>query len=223
MAIEGYTPRQPHPKPKPKPELIPYDQRAARESRPRPSPIFVLERRKQAVLLRIAGLTNIEIGMQLHCDPAVNPTGQSFIGGYGWYKWVTGDSPLTGAGLGKAVSIDINRHYDGLSEDLEEARERYRQLELDRLDAAQRAIWTRVQQGNDWAIDRLLAIMGHRAKLLGLEKSAQVTVSGGIGISYGAMPEVNAEFAEKMLDGIKALAAAENGESDDVIDVEPID
>lgn len=44
-----------------------------------------------------------------------------------------------------------------------------RRLDLERLDVALSAIWPRVQGGDLWAIDRLLAILERRAKLLGLD------------------------------------------------------
>ena len=58
------------------------------------------------------------------------------------------------------------------------ATEEYRQLELERLDALQAAIWNQAVSGNLWAIDRCLAIMERRAKLLGLDKPLQHILAG---------------------------------------------
>ena len=43
------------------------------------------------------------------------------------------------------------------------------QLELERLDALQQAVWEQAMQGHLGAVDRVLRIMERRAKLLGLE------------------------------------------------------
>lgn len=42
--------------------------------------------------------------------------------------------------------------------------------ELKRLDVAMAAIWPKVQAGDTWSIDRMIAIMERRAKYLGLDK-----------------------------------------------------
>lgn len=47
--------------------------------------------------------------------------------------------------------------------------ETHRALELDRLDALQRAVWDKALDGNLNALDRVLAIMTRRSKLLGLD------------------------------------------------------
>jgi hypothetical protein len=43
-----------------------------------------------------------------------------------------------------------------------------RELEADRYDQLQRAIWAKCLKGDTWAFDRALKIMGQRARLLGL-------------------------------------------------------
>lgn len=47
--------------------------------------------------------------------------------------------------------------------------EEMRELELDRLDRMQRAVWARVLQGDDKAINTALKILDRRAKYLGLD------------------------------------------------------
>lgn len=49
-----------------------------------------------------------------------------------------------------------------------EEAEELRMLELDRLDALQRAAWTDAMRGDPRAIDRVLAVMDRRARYLGL-------------------------------------------------------
>lgn len=56
-----------------------------------------------------------------------------------------------------------------------------RYLELDRLDAAQAAIWARCMDSTDrdqtWALDRFLKISDQRARLMGLNKPVRQEVS----------------------------------------------
>lgn len=63
---------------------------------------------------------------------------------------------------------------------LQEPADEVRLLETTRLDAALLAIWRRVQNGEDRAIDRLLGIMKRRMELLGLalppERERRITV-----------------------------------------------
>lgn len=62
-----------------------------------------------------------------------------------------------------------------------EAVEDLRQLELDRLDAMQHAIWPRVLDATDsnqhWAMDRALKIQDQRSRLMGLNKPVRQEVT----------------------------------------------
>lgn len=168
------------------------------------------ERRRQAIMLRMAGATNIEIGLRLHADPSVNSTGEAYVGGYGWKNWIEQKSPVLGKVLGDSVSRDIRGELDRGEETLAESRDMYRNLEVDRLDFAQKAIWARVAAGNDWAIDRFLGIVDRRIKILGLDAPMKIEtkVDQNITIQQGALPEVNQDFANAVLDGIAELASA---------------
>jgi transposase-like protein len=57
-----------------------------------------------------------------------------------------------------------------LRDTLREPAQELRDLELTRLDAALLALWRRVQDGDEKAIDRMLAIMKRRSELLGLDR-----------------------------------------------------
>jgi len=71
--------------------------------------------------------------------------------------------------LGVDTSTAYRRTQRALSAVPVEDVESYRLLELDRLDALQRAIWDKAIDGNLNALDRVLAIMSRRSKLLGLD------------------------------------------------------
>jgi len=49
-----------------------------------------------------------------------------------------------------------------------------REMELDRLDKLQRSCWARALNGDDKAVDRVLRIMEHRARYLGLYAPTKV-------------------------------------------------
>jgi hypothetical protein len=64
---------------------------------------------------------------------------------------------------------DVSRALQAAITDLALPLEEYRQLELDRLDAMQEALWPKVLDGDTKAIDTALRLMDRRAKLLGLD------------------------------------------------------
>lgn len=78
---------------------------------------------------------------------------------------------------------------------LREPADAVRKLELERLDAAQLAIWRRVQAGDYGAIDRLLGIIGARAKLTGTFAPQKLEHSGAI-----MAPEVDHEALREKLE-----------------------
>ncbi|MBV6697450.1 hypothetical protein KV557_09970 [Kitasatospora aureofaciens] len=101
--------------------------------------VQLAERRRDAVRLRIAGKTWQEIADLLGYDSK--------------------------GGACKDVSRALQKAVTDLALPLEE----YRQLELDRLDAMQDALWPKVLDGDTRAIDTALRLMDRRAKLLGLD------------------------------------------------------
>lgn len=58
-----------------------------------------------------------------------------------------------------------------------------RKLDLERLDVALAAIWKKVEEGNLWAIDRMLAILERRARLLGLDAMDEATNDVGAALA----------------------------------------
>ena len=49
-----------------------------------------------------------------------------------------------------------------------EAYERYTAEELPKLDALEQALWGKAMEGSGWAVERILQVMDHRARLIGL-------------------------------------------------------
>lgn len=179
---------------------------------PVPQKAWVIERRRKAMMYDIAGFARPHIGLMLHADPDVavdennEPTGRGVPGGYGWKNYVLGKPPLTGDALRASVASDLSRYWKSEQTSNHEHYEELLSRELARLDVAQRALWKRVEDGNDWAIDRLLAIMDRRMKLLGLEAPKRVETTSVM--LHGVQPAANAEYATAVLDGLRELAAA---------------
>jgi len=68
-----------------------------------------------------------------------------------------------------------------------------RAIEVERLDIAQAAIWKRVLDGDDAAVNSLLKIMDRRARLLGLDAPQQVSQT--LSVEYDSGQRVEAAFA----------------------------
>jgi hypothetical protein len=97
------------------------------------------DRRRAAVELRIAGKSWQEIADLLHYDSKAS------------------------------ACTDVRRALEKAVAKLNVPLEAHRQLELDRLDAMQNALWDKVLAGDTKAIDTSLRLMDRRAKLLGLD------------------------------------------------------
>ncbi|WP_460192725.1 LuxR C-terminal-related transcriptional regulator [Thermosynechococcus sp. FA-CM-4201] len=92
------------------------------------------------------------------------------------------------------VHRDLVRVLDKLSKHNITEMEKLRQIELERLDAAQVAIWERVQRGDLDAIDVFLGISDRRCRLLGLyldtrvQKMVEENIDDFISAVKGVMP-----------------------------------
>lgn len=64
-----------------------------------------------------------------------------------------------------------------LKKTIQEPADAVREMEVKRLDAMLAAIWVKVKQGNEYAIDRALKIMARRAAYLGLDAPKEVKVN----------------------------------------------
>lgn len=71
-----------------------------------------------------------------------------------------------------------------------------RQLEADRLDRLQVALWTKAMKGDGWAVDRVLSIMERRARLLGLDHA------DGLAERQQRLDELQAALVVRALTGI---------------------
>jgi len=141
---------------------------------------FVLERRK-------AGMTFLEIA-----TAAVEKFGEDRL-------------PET---WGKRYAHkDLMRALKNAKTDLEASAETMLQMELERLNEMQRRLWTKVLQGEESAVDRVLKIMQRRAKYLGLDSPDEIRARMDVGLdtllpqlmeALSAYPEARAAAAEAL-------------------------
>lgn len=93
-------------------------------------------------------------------------------------------------------------------EDVETARD----VEADRYDQLQRAIWAKCLQGDTWAIDRALKLMDQRARLLGLNVPVRQTIEVLTESTVdAAIRELEAQIAVKATEVADAVHAADRG------------
>lgn len=79
-----------------------------------------------------------------------------------------------GYGSGKSAEVEVRQYITKAAIQMDNSRkEEVLGLELDRLDTLQSAVWDQAMDGDTKAVDSVLRIMTHRAKLLGLELIAQ--------------------------------------------------
>jgi hypothetical protein len=107
-----------------------------------------IERQRQALELRKAGVSFDEIGHTL-----------GYAGPSGAYRAVM----------------------SALKRTLQEPADEVRKLELARLDRAQRVAWERMLQGDLEALARVIKVMEHRAKLLGLAAPVKIAPTNPAG------------------------------------------
>jgi len=79
---------------------------------------------------------------------------------------------------GKTAQVEVRQYITRAAVQMDTAkREEVLYLEMARLDALQSALWDDAMEGDTKAVDSILRVMGHRAKLLGLELMAGVDTS----------------------------------------------
>jgi transposase len=100
---------------------------------------------------------------------------------------------------------------DRLKAETIETAERVREIELARLDKAQKAIWPDVKQGDQGAIDTFLKIQARRAKLMGLDAPEKHDVTTAV---TSATPAEAARLVREAFREFKPSDLATVAESD---------
>lgn len=102
-----------------------------------------------------------------------------------------------------AAHTDVTRALEQAVAELAIPLEGYRQLELDRLDTMQTALWPKVLSGDTKAIDTTLRLMDRRAKLLGLDAPQRMEV-----VTLDAVDAAIADLTRQLADRREAGEAS---------------
>ncbi|WP_020393504.1 hypothetical protein [Kribbella catacumbae] len=88
--------------------------------------------------------------------------------------------------------------FRGLARSAADEADDLRAIEGERLDKLQSAIWTKALRGDLRAIDTIVRLMGHRAKLFGLEMASKHEVTGADGdaIIVEVLPQLLPSMAD---------------------------
>lgn len=105
----------------------------------------------------------------------------------------------------------VHKHLSVIGEELKKNRERYRTIELIRLEQMQAAIWPSALEGDLYAIDRVIKLSERRSKLLGLDESGDGAAAQRSGfLSERERVERIAQLLESARDrGSRSLIEAE--------------
>lgn len=80
----------------------------------------------------------------------------------------------------QTVYNDLNAALKELAEKQQRETAEWRSLEAERLDRLQNACWEKALEGHLPSVEAVLGIMGHRAKLLGLNQPVKVDLSAEV-------------------------------------------
>jgi hypothetical protein len=95
---------------------------------------------------------------------------QMHLGGKDWEEV----AKVLGYANGKTAQVEVRQYITRAAVQMDMAkREEVLGIEMARLDALQSAVWDAAMDGDTKAVDSVLRVMAHRAKLLGLELIAQ--------------------------------------------------
>jgi hypothetical protein len=185
--------------------------------------VTIRERRARAYTLRVGGFSNLDIGLYLHADPALNTnkdTPDGLPGGYGWQNYRDGKPPLQGEALRISVSRDLTRGLESAAKYEALNREEYVQLEVAGLNAAQAAMWPKVLRGDTVAAERFVKLSERRAKLLGLDAPVQAEIAHEVNVHVeGVQPNYNPEYAAQMFAALQEVGAIAEPPALPVLDV----
>lgn len=183
------------------------------------------KRRADAFALKQQGLSLLQIGAQLHADPAANVKGVSYPGGYGLLNYRQGKPPLRGNALQCAVSKDVGDLLVQSRIANERIRQEAMELKLSQLEQAASAQWKNVLAGNARAHEVWLKNMEQQIRLLGLEPDKASTLEVNVNHAVDVQPEFTPEFTSAMYDALRDVGVLTEGEraallpADGIIDV----
>lgn len=199
------------------------DDSAPEKVKPRNRKLLTAERRRQARRYRVAGLSAEAIALRLAADPSINPTGESFPGGYGSRNYADGREPPAIEALRKEVLEDLRIMKERTESSIERDEAAMFDIALERIEFVVAAATPRAANGSQLHQGRILEAVDLLAHIMGWHKSpVSVTVNNNtlnvstseqptwddvfLGKFYEAMIEAGAEPPEMLAAAQTALS-----------------
>ena len=215
---------------------------AADLAQPKTSKQLTVERRRQAMRFRVAGMSSEAIALRLAADPSVNSVGEAFPGGYGAKNYLEGRPPPPVKRLAAAARTDLAIMSERSRRSIDRDNDFMFDVALERIEAATTAIWNKVGQGSQLHVGRLVELIDLQAKLMGWAKSPvtvqidQSTTVNAVSVQpnwdaeymgkfFGAMVEAGAEPPEMLAfaqSAVEELLPVASGDTE-AIDTEAAD
>lgn len=147
----------------------------------RPAQHLIAKRRQDAIQMRLAGVDYLTIGKQLAADPRLNPAGTPYPAGYGIDAYQAGRVPPDDDKLADLVKQDLHRVLRQRRGKIAEGADQLRELQDERLERLLYGVWQAALRGDKDAASTALRILERQSKLWGLDRPAQLEVTGADG------------------------------------------
>lgn len=173
---------------------------------------FAVEsRRRDAVKLRLAGASLVQIALRLAADPAVNSEGKAYPYGYGYREYLRGEPPPRESSLVRKANEDIKGAMGRIVEETDRDSERLRVLNEGRIETMIQAAMPKAMSGSERHIGRILEAVHLLADINGWKKqTAFVEHSGTVQLSAESpQPEYTPEFNSNLLRALSEAGMAD--------------
>ena len=166
----------------------------------------IMQRRADAIELRLAGVDWLTIARKLAADPSINSDRIAYPQGYGCERYIRGQEPPADDQLINYACRDVRAALKERAAEHDEKADELRAVENERLDKLFFVAYKQaVREGSLPAIDRALRVMERRARLLGLDTPTRTEITGRDGQPL--------EITTTSVDELEALIDA-NAEAD---------
>lgn len=163
-------------------------------------------RRRDAVALKLQGLSLEQIGRRLHADPSMNSEKVGYPGGYGWRNLYEGKPPVTGRSLQSLVANDVREMLEHARLSNEVVRQEGLQLTIAKLEEAAAALWPKVKAGNPRAQEVWLTNLDKQIELQGIEPGEMSLSRIGPGAT-GAQEGWDKAFVKGVFETLRSIGA----------------
>lgn len=173
---------------------------AARRAPKATNKLLLAERRRQAMRLRVGGLSAEAIALRLAADPSICTDrklvekGEGFPGGYGAQNYADGKPPPSPEQLRKEASADLALVAERTAASIDRDNDFMFGVALERIEFGFSAIVGRVAAGSQLHVGRWNELIQTQAVLCGWNKSpspVQVNVDNSINVTSFESPQPN--------------------------------